>query len=128
MKKRILIIEDDIPTVDIYRTALGHKGFDVKIVMWGEKAVQEIKNIEKKLSKKPDLILLDLILPDMDGIDILKEIRKNESTKKIPVFILTNYTNIQVKKMGESLNAEKFLLKTDLIPSQLVEMVKKRIT
>ena len=127
MKKRILLIEDDLPTIDIYETMLKKENFEVEIIKWGEEAIKKVKQMKEGKAKKPDLVLLDLILPDLNGIQILEEMREYKETKDIPVFILTNYTDEQLEKMGYDLKTERYLLKTDYTPSQLLEIIKKRL-
>lgn len=127
VKKTILLIEDDLPTIDVYQTVLSRAGFNVKTIKWGEEAIEEVKKMKISKAKKPDLILLDLILPDVNGIQVLEEIRKYKETEDIPVFILTNYTDVQLEKMGCELKTERYLLKTDYTPSQLVEVIKKKL-
>jgi len=127
MKKLIFFIEDDLPTIEVYKISLESAGFGVQVIESGNKAVEEIKKIAEEGNKKPDLVLLDLILPDINGIEVLKEIRKLEETKDIPVFILTNYSDKKLQKAGFDLKSEKFLLKTDYRPQKLAELVKKRL-
>lgn len=126
-KKLILFVEDDLATVDVYKTALEKAGFDVSPILLGEEAVRRIQEAEKGETQKPDLILLDLILPDINGIEVLEEIRKQEKTKDIPVFILTNYTDSKLEQKGLKLKAERYLLKTDYTPSQLVKIIKETV-
>lgn len=123
-KKMILFVEDDLATIDVYRTALERAGFDVDPIMLGEEVIRRIGEIEKGEEKIPDLVLLDLILPDMNGIEILDKIRKGEKTKDIKVLILTNYTDTELEQRGIKLKAERYLLKTDHTPSQLLAIVK----
>lgn len=123
-KKMILFVEDDLATIDVYRTALERAGFDVDPIMLGEEVIRRIGEIEKGEAKMPDLVLLDLILPDMNGIEILDKIRKGKKIKDIKVLILTNYTDVELEQRGMKLNAEKYLLKTDYTPSQLVKIIK----
>lgn len=126
VKKRILFIEDDAATIDVYGTALKEAGFKVEVITLGEEAIKRIK--EMKDAEKPDLVLLDLILPDINGIQVLEESRKREETKDLPVFILTNYTNEQLRNKGiKKLDSERYLLKTDYPPNRLVKLVKERL-
>jgi len=127
MAKTILFVEDDLPTIEVYKTALENAGFEVEAMLLGEEAIRKIKEIEKGEAKKPDLVLLDLILPGINGIDVLEEIRGNEKTKDMPVFILTNYTDEELKKKGFLLKTEQYLLKTSYAPRELVEIVKDRL-
>ena len=125
--KKILLIEDDLATIEVYETIFKKAGFDIETIKWGEEALNRVKEIEENKSPKPDVVLLDLILPDINGIGVLKEIRKNEKTKDLLVFILTNYTDVQLEKMGYSLGSERYLLKTDYTPSQLIEIIEKSL-
>jgi len=125
MAKTILFIEDDLPTIDVYKTALEKAGFDVDPMLLGEEAIRRIKEIEKGEAEKPDLVLLDLALPDINGVEVLEEIRKQKKTKDVPIFILTNYTNKELGKKKPLLNVEKYIVKTDYTPRELVGLIKK---
>jgi len=118
MKKRILFVEDDIATIDVYKIALESAGFDVDPMLLGGEAIRRIEEIDKGEAEKPDLVLLDLL-------EVLEEIRKRENTKNMPVLILTNYSSKELETRGLLLKAEKYLLKTDYPPSKLVEFIKK---
>jgi len=126
-QKLVLFVEDDLPTIDVYRTALEKAGFDVDPILLGEEAIRRFEEVEKGEAKMPDLVLLDLILPDMNGIEVLERIRAKEKIKDIKVLILTNYTDKQLEEKGLKMKAEKYLLKTDYTPSQLVKIVKETI-
>ena len=120
-KKRILFIEDDLPTVEVYKTALEGAGFEVETALSGSEGIRKIK------AKMPDLILLDFLLPDMNGMEVLKEIRKQKDVKDVPIFILTNYTDEKLGQKGLFLKNEKYLLKTKHTPRELVQVVKKKL-
>ena len=126
-KKLILFIEDDIPTIEVYKIALERAGFMVEVLTSGEEAMDKIAEIEQGEAVKPDLVLLDYILPDIDGLQVLKEIRKRESTKDLKVFVATNYSVEKLKQEGKFVNGEKFILKADYPPSKLVDLVKKEL-
>jgi len=127
-KKIILLIEDDSAIIDVYKTGLESTGkFKVEVATLGSKAIEEMKEISQNKKKKPDLILLDIILPDINGIKVLEEIKRREETKDIPVFILTNYGSKDFKKQGIALKAEEYIIKTDCPPSKLTKLIKKRL-
>jgi len=127
MKKTILFVEDDIATIDVYKTALEEAGFDVEPMLLGKEAIRKIKEVEQGEVKKPDLVLLDLLLPDINGIEVLEEIRKHKKTKDLLVLILTNFSSEELEERGLLLKAEKYILKTDCPPSKLVKFIKKKL-
>ena len=127
MAKKILLIEDDLPTIDVYETVLKKAGFEIETIRWGEEALNKVRKIKEGKTERPDLVLLDLILPDINGIRVLEEIRNYEETKDIPVFVLTNYADERLEKMGYDLKAEKYLLKTEFNPRELVEIIKEQL-
>lgn len=127
MKKTILIIEDDIATIDIYKTILERADFKVEVVRWGEEALEKIEKIKSGKTKKPDLVLLDLILPDISGMNVLEEMKKHKKTKDIPAFVLTNYADPEMEKRETKLKGDGYFLKTSYTPRKLVELIKKKM-
>ena len=127
MAHKILLIEDEPQLVDIYNTVLSKAGFTVETFKYGEQAKERLVAIRGG-AEKPDLILIDLILPDMNGIEILEEAKKYPETKDIPCFVSTNYFNADLEKKCLELKAEKFLLKTDHTPKELAELVTQRLS
>ncbi len=125
MGKKILLVEDDLPTIDVYKTALGSAGFEVEIITFGKKVIEELEKIKEGKKDRPDLIILDIILPDMNGLEILERIRKVEKTKNTPVLILTNYMEQQIEEMGYNLRSNRLMLKTDYTPMEIVKIVEK---
>ena len=123
MPKKILLIEDELQLIEIYETILKKTGFKVETLRYGFEAQQRLKEIIEGKREKPDLILLDLILPDMNGIEILKEAKNNEATKEIPFFILTNYSDSDLEEISKQLKAEKYIIKTEFTPSQLAKLI-----
>ena len=119
--KKIFIVEDEKILGEMYESALESQGFEIKIIRDGESAIQEVKK------EKPDLILLDLLLPKINGEEVLKNLKSEPETKNIPVFILTNYDTPEDRKMGNNLGAEKYILKTSITPKEIGEMVEKRL-
>jgi len=127
-KKLILLIEDDPAIIDVYKTGLEKAGqFKVEAITLGSEAVKKIKDINENKSKKPDLVLLDIILPDIDGIKVLKSIKNQEKTKDIPVFILTNYGGKEIKKQGLVFKVKEYIIKTECPPSKLIKLIKEQL-
>ena len=124
MSKKILLIEDDSCMIDIYETVLKKAGFEIETLKYGHQAQKILKKIKEGKKEKPDLILLDLVLPDINGIEILKQSRAEKGIADIPFFILTNYTDPDLEKISKKLKVEKYILKTDFIPSQLIKEIK----
>ena len=124
MPKKILLIEDDSCIVDIYTTVLRKAGFEVETANCSKDAMEKLEKIAQGVEDKPDLVLLDLVLPDINGIEVFKKARSQKGIDDIPFFILTNYTDPDLKIISIKLKVEKYILKTDLIPSQLVKEIK----
>ena len=118
-KKKILIVEDDSFVLDIYQTKLTQEGFEVATASNGLEAVK--KMIEEKL--RPDLILLDIIMPYMDGLEVLRKIKKDEELKTIPVILLTNLSQKEEINEGMSLGASDYLIKSHFTPSEVLEKI-----
>lgn len=124
--KKIILVEDDPAITDIYEIMMKKAHFNVEIVRLGQEAIKKIKSIENGEEIKPDIILLDLILPDINGMEVLKEIRKNNTTKDITVFILTNQSYIESQQL-DNIKPDKFIIKANITPTQLLELIKERL-
>lgn len=120
-KIRLLVIEDDEFLVKMYESGLTKEGFDVTTAEDGELGITKAQEI------KPDLILLDLILPKMDGFSCLEKLKENDATKRIPVVILSNLGQDSDVKKGLDLGAEDYLIKTDYTVKQVAGKVRKTL-
>ena len=116
--KKILIIEDDKFLRQLIVRKLTEEGYDISEAVDGEEGVKKVKEI------MPDLILLDLILPGIDGFEVLSRIKSDESTKKIPVIILSNLGQKEDVERGLNLGAVDYLIKAHFTPGEIVEKVK----
>jgi CheY-like chemotaxis protein len=117
----IAIIEDDQTIAQMYRMKFESDGFFVEVAADGRSGVEMVtKHI-------PDIILLDLQMPEMNGAEALKHIRKLPGGHDIPVIILTNLGQQEAPKDLVELGIEDYIIKADLTPSQVVEQVKKTI-
>jgi DNA-binding response OmpR family regulator len=117
-KKRILLVEDDSFVSDIYDVRLKQEGFEVIISPNGMEAIKSMgKNI-------PDLILLDVVMPYMDGIETLKKIKSKSEWKEIPVIMLTNLSEKDKVEEALNLGANDFMVKSHFTPSEVVDKIK----
>jgi len=128
-KKHLLWVEDDQQLVDLYTIMIGSmKGVDVEFMKLGQLAIDRVKDIEAGKAEKPDLVMLDLLLPDVNGNKILDFMRQTPSTKDIPVFILTNYGGEQMEtELTKNLDAEKYLVKTEYTPTKVMPLIKEKL-
>lgn len=115
---RIAIIEDDSVISQMYRMKFEADGFDVQVANNGRDGVALVNDFS------PDIILLDIQMPVMNGDEALREIRRNDWGKTIPVLILTNLGEEEAPKDIRSLGIESYIVKADLTPRQVVERVK----
>ena len=121
MKAKILIIEDDRFLLKLYSGKLKREGFEVLESLTGE------EGLKKVTAEKPDLVILDLVLPRKNGFDVLCEMKLNKETKKIPVIILTNLGQEPDIKTGLEMGADAYLVKTDVSVNQLPSLVRKHL-
>ena len=119
--KKILLVEDDPLLIDIYTTKLKEAGFETVVVDRGERALKAVEQ------QKPDLVLLDVVLPHVDGWEVLRSIKESETLKDTKVIILSNLGQKEEIEKGLTLGAERYLIKAHYTPSQAVEEVKKLI-
>lgn len=117
--QRILLVEDDSFLSNIYQTKFTKEGYQVSVAGDGEEALKVVK------IKKPDIILLDVLLPKLDGFAVLEKLKKDTETKDIPVILLTNLGQRDDVDRGLQLGAADYLIKAHFKPSETVEKVKK---
>jgi CheY-like chemotaxis protein len=127
MRPKILLIEDDEPTIKFYQDVFQLVNFDFEAIQWGFKAIERLKEIREGKKEKPDLILLDLILLDINGLEILKEARKYPQTKDLLIFGLTNYTDPKLDEELIKEGIDKILVKTDYTPKELISLIKEAL-
>lgn len=125
MREKILIVEDDLPTLKLLEETLKIEGFEIDTAMLAKEAMEKLEEIRKGKREKPDLILLDLILPDANGIEVLKEARKYPETKEIKIFALTNYSDPEMNKQLVKEGVDKIILKAQISLKDLVKIMKE---
>ncbi len=116
---KIIIVEDDAFLQSLEVSKLMKSSHEILTASNGKEALKKIKE------PKIDIILLDLILPDVDGFDILKEIRANESTKTTPVIVFSNLSEYEDIQKAKELGATDFMVKSNFTLDELVDRVNK---
>jgi DNA-binding response OmpR family regulator len=118
-KVHVLLVEDDVFLSGIYQKKFEMEGFKISAADNGEKGLADAKK------KKPDIILLDVLLPKMDGFSVLKELKADPSVKNIPVILLTNLGQKDDVAKGLEAGAVDYMIKAHFKPSEIVEKVKQ---
>ena len=118
-QKHVLIVEDDVFLSGIYKKKFEVEGFKVSVSDNGEKGLADAKK------KMPDIILLDILLPKLDGFAVLKALKADKGAKDIPVILLTNLGQKDDVEKGVEMGAEDYLIKIHFKPSEVVDKVRK---
>lgn len=118
---KIAIIEDDPVISQMYRMKFEADGFEVQLASNGKRGVAMVESF------KPDLILLDIQMPELNGTEALAIIRKNDWGKDIPVIVLTNLGEEESPKELKSLGIESYIVKANFTPRQVVQRVKETL-
>ena len=120
-KKRVLIVEDEKSLLEAMKIEAEMQNLDIITASTGETGVEVARK------EKPDLILLDLLLPAMDGFTVLEKLKKDESTKAIPVFILSNLGQKGDKEQGLKMGAEEYIIKATTSIEEIINRAKKHL-
>ncbi len=121
MPKTILFIEDESALQKTFGEILSQEGYDMISALDGEAGLKLAKE------RKPDLILLDLILPKINGFDVLKQLKEDKETKEIPAIVLTNLEGIGEIDKAIELGATTYLVKAQYSLEEVVEKIKKAL-
>jgi CheY-like chemotaxis protein len=116
-KRKILIIEDNQDIQELYKYAFEAGGYEVSLSKDG------MAGLDETLNFKPDVILLDIMMPEMNGFEFLEALNNNEEIKDIPVAVITNLSQEQEKKKAIDKGASLYLEKSDFEGTDLVEKV-----
>jgi len=124
---KILIIEDDAPIIKLFQEVFPMAGLEIEILVSGKEGIKRIQEIRESKKEKPGLILLDLILPDINGIEVLKEAKKYPETKGLKIYALTNYSNPEFNEELIKEGIDKILVKAQYSLNELVEIIKEAL-
>jgi CheY-like chemotaxis protein len=123
MAKKILLVEDEEIMIDLLQKKLSREGYEVFVARDGEEGLKKMREMDPK----PDLILLDIIMPKMGGFEVMEEMAKDEKLKKIPVIVISNSGQPVELERAKKLGAKDWLIKTEFDPKEVLEKVKKQI-
>lgn len=121
MSAKIAIIEDDVAIAQMYRIKFEGEGYQVETADNGRLGLQLVETM------KPDIILLDLMMPEMTGDEMLTKLRSTEWGKNIRVVILTNVGEQEIPENVKKLGVSAVILKADMTPKQVAELVKQQL-
>ena len=121
MQKKILLVEDDGTLASVYKSRLELEGFQVEHVANGELA------LSKAIEFKPDLIVLDAMMPKINGFDVLDILRNTPETMNVRVIMLTALSQPKDKQRAESLGADDYLVKSQVVISDVVDRIKHHL-
>lgn len=120
-KGKILIVEDDRYISKMYQLKLSLEGYEVEVAENGKDGVDKVKEF------MPNIILLDILMPELDGFEVLKIIKGDDATKDIPVLIMSNLGQEDHVEKGMKLGAVGYIVKSQYTPSKVVEKIKSII-
>lgn len=116
--KSVLLVDDDLTLREMYSEQLKAEGFEVITAKDGEEALAQAKE------NRPNIILLDIMMPKINGLDVLKQLKEGSETKDIPVIVLTAL--IQDRERMESITrgADDYIVKSEIMPGEVIEKIK----
>jgi CheY-like chemotaxis protein len=117
-KIRVLLIEDEKEVAELYKLKLTLDGYEVVIAEGGQ------EGLDRAITLQPELIFLDIKMPEMDGFEVLKKLREGQKTKDIPVVILSNFDEQDMVEKGLTLGANEYLIKSQFTPEEISKKVK----
>lgn len=116
--KSILLVDDDLTLREMYMERLKAEGFTVEMAKDGEEALAKAADL------KPNIILLDIMMPKINGLDVLKKLKDNEETKSIPVIVLTALIQDHEKMESITRGADDYIVKSETMPGDVIEKIK----
>lgn len=121
MAKKILLIEDEQLMIELLERKLSQEDYEISVARDG------VEGLEKMKEEKPDLVLLDIIMPKMGGFEVMEEINKDVELKKIPIVVISNSGQPVELDRAQRLGAKDWLIKTEFDPQEVLDKVIKQI-
>lgn len=124
-KLKILFLEDEPDIVELYKIVFEEKGFEMESVSSGKEMLKYLERFAKNKSGKPDIMIIDILLPDISGLDILKTVRRNSDFDDVFIIMFTNYSSDKIRKEVSGVKNVRYILKTDVTPERLAKIVEE---
>jgi len=119
--KKILLVEDEEIMIGLLQKKLTNEGYEVSVARDGEEGLKAMREV------RPDLVLLDIIMPKMGGFEVMEEMNKDKELKKIPVIVISNSGQPVELDKAQKLGAKDWLIKTEFDPQEVIDKVKKQV-
>jgi len=119
--KKILIVEDEQIMIDLLQKKITEEGYEVFIAKDGEEGLKAMRET------KPDLVLLDIVMPKMGGLEVMEEAQKEPELKKIPIIVISNSGQPVELDRAQKLGARDWLIKTEFDPEEVIDKIIKQI-
>lgn len=119
MVQKILLVEDEEIIYNLLQRKLTAEGYEVSVAKNGEEGLENMRR------KKPDLVLLDIIMPKKSGFEVMAEMQKDETLKKIPIIVISNSGQPVELDKAKELGAQDWLIKTEFDPQEVIEKIRK---
>ena len=121
MAKKILLVEDENIMITLLQKKLTQAGYEIEVARDGREGLKLMK------VKKPSLVLLDMVMPKMGGIEVLEAMQKDSDLKRIPVVVISNSGQLVELEKVKKLGVKDWLIKTEFDPNEVIKKVKKLI-
>jgi CheY-like chemotaxis protein len=118
-KRKVCIVDDEANILEIYSTAFSKSGYDVVTAADGEEGLKVIRK------QKPDIALIDIMMPKMDGMELMQELRKDPDLQQIPIIIMSNVNDSETMRKTGELGISFYLVKSLFDPMKVVDHVKE---
>ncbi len=119
--RKILLIEDEEIMINLLQKKLVREGYEVSVARDGEEGLKTMEEV------RPDLVLLDIIMPRLGGFEVMEEMQKNKELRKTPVIVISNSGQPVELDRAQKLGAKDWLVKTEFDPQEVIDKVKKQI-
>lgn len=119
--KTVLLVDDDLTLREMYEERMKTEGYNIIQASNGEEALQKAKQ------SKPDIILLDIMMPKVNGFDVLKDLKSNNELKDIPVIVLTALIQDVDRIQGKKLGATDYIIKSETMPGEVIAKIKNAL-